>query len=199
MTSGELRMIQEQQRRRVLRFVRHGATAANVLRLRCGGDLDLDLVAAGRNQAAEVAREIAKLEPPVRLIITTGLRRTIETASIIARALGQVTLLVEPDFAERRLGEWNLRSIERTQSWFDQGLTPPGGESSHAFAARIAGAAERLRVCLPHAPLLVGSKGVARVLGELSGRPGTRDLGNAALVEFDLSEELCTAFAGEPS
>jgi probable phosphoglycerate mutase len=192
-------MTEEQQRRRVLRFVRHGATAANVLRLRCGGDLDLDLVAAGREQAAQVAREIAELDPPVRLIITSGLRRTIETASIIARALGQVTLLVEPDFAERRLGEWNLRSIERTQSWFDQGLTPPGGESAHAFAARIVRAAGRLRECLPHAPLLVGSKGVARVLGELSGRPGTRDLGNAALVEFDLSEELCTAFAGEPS
>jgi probable phosphoglycerate mutase len=199
MASGELPMVEEQQGQRVLRFVRHGATAANVLRLRCGGDLDLDLVAAGRKQAAQVAREIANLEPPVRLIITSDLRRTIETARIIARALGQVTLLVEPDFAERRLGEWNLRSIERTQSWFDQGLTPPGGESSHVFAARIARAAERLRVCLPHAPLLVGSKGVARVLGELSGRPGTRDLGNAELVEFDLSEELCTAFAGEPS
>jgi probable phosphoglycerate mutase len=193
----ELPMIEEQQRRCVLRFVRHGATAANVLRLRCGGDLDLDLVAAGRKQASEVARQIAKLEPPVRLIITSGLRRTIETATIIAYALGSVTLLVEPDFAERRLGEWNLRSIERTQSWFDQGLTPPGGESSHAFAARIARAAQRLKVCLPHAPLLVGSKGVARVLGELSGRPGLRELGNATLAEFDLSDELCTAVAGE--
>ena len=190
-------MIEERQRRCVLRFVRHGATAANVLRLRCGGDLDLDLIAEGRKQASEVAREIAKLEPPVRLIITSGLRRTIETATIIAEALGPVTLLVEPDFAERKLGEWNLRSIERTQSWFDQGLTPPGGESSHAFAARIARAAQRLKVCLPDAPLVVGSKGVARVLGELSGRPAARELGNATLAEFDISEELCTAVAGE--
>jgi probable phosphoglycerate mutase len=192
-------MKQKQQGLCVLRFVRHGATAANVLRLRCGGDLDLDLIAAGRRQAAQVARKIANFEPPVRVIVTSGLRRTIETASIIARVLGHVRLLVEPEFAERRLGEWNLRSIERTQPWFDEGLTPPGGESSQAFAARIARAAQRLMVCLPEAPLMVGSKGVARVLGELSGRPTACELGNAAFAEFDLSHNLCTALAGEPS
>jgi hypothetical protein len=54
-------------------------------------------------------------------------------------------------------------------------------------------------VCLPHAPLLVGSKGVARVLGELTGKPATRELGNAVLAEFDLSGELCIALAGEAS
>jgi probable phosphoglycerate mutase len=183
----------------MLRFVRHGATAANVLRLRCGGDLDLQLVAEGREQAAQVARRIAELESPVRLIITSGLRRTLETAHIIARALGRVPVLVEPDFAERRLGEWNLRSIERTQTWFDQGLTPPGGESSRAFTARVTRAVQRVTVCLPHAPLLVGSKGVARVLGELTRTTATRDVGNAAVIEFDLSGELRAEFAGEPS
>jgi broad specificity phosphatase PhoE len=183
--------------RPIVRFVRHGATAANVLGLRCGGDLDLDLVAEGREQAAQVARHIALLDPPVRLIVTSGLRRTLETAHIIAGTLGRVTLLVEPEFAERRLGEWNLRSIERTQSWFDQRLTPPGGESSDAFAARIERAARRLMVCLPQAPLLVGSKGVARVLGELSGNPAGRNLRNAGLVEFDLSGDACLATAGE--
>jgi probable phosphoglycerate mutase len=186
-----------QRSKTTVRFVRHGATAANVLGLRCGGDLDLDLVAEGREQAAEVARRIALLDPPVRVIVTSGLRRTLETAHIIARALSGVTLLVEPDFAERRLGEWNLRSIQRTQHWFDQGLTPPGGESSHAFTTRIAGAARRLMVCLPHAPLLVGSKGVARVLGELSGNPDTRNLRNAAFVEFDLARDACFAMTGE--
>ena len=187
----------DSQKQPTVRFVRHGATAANVLGLRCGGDLDLDLVAEGRDQAAQVAQRIALLEPPVRLIVTSGLRRTIETAQIIARALGQVTLLVEPEFAERRLGEWNLRSIQRSQAWFDQGLTPPGGESSSAFAARIAGAARRLMACLPYAPLVVGSKGVARVLGELTGNPAGRDMRNAALAEFNLSREVCLSVAGE--
>jgi hypothetical protein len=35
--------------------------------------------------------------------------------------------------------------------------------------------------------LLVGSKGVARVLGELCGAASRSPLGNAELVEFDLS------------
>jgi 2,3-bisphosphoglycerate-dependent phosphoglycerate mutase len=180
-----------------LRFVRHGATAANVLGLRCGGDLDLELVSAGRRQASEVGRRLAMIDPPVRVIVASGLRRTLETARIIARALGCQTILVEPDFAERRLGEWNLRSISGTQSWLEQGLTPPGGEPDNEFAARVARAARQLMMCLPEMPLVVGSKGVARVLGELSGRAGRLDLDNAAVTEFDLSAPLRLESAGE--
>jgi probable phosphoglycerate mutase len=183
--------------RPTLRFVRHGATAANVLGLRCGGDLDLELVSAGRRQASEVGRRLAMMDPPVRVIVASGLRRTLETARIIARALGCQTVLVEPDFAERRLGEWNLRSIDATQLWFEQGLTPPGGEPDNEFAARVARAMRGLIMCLPEMPLVVGSKGVARVLGELSGRHGRVDLDNAALTEFDVSAGLLRASTGE--
>ena len=185
--------------RPTLRFVRHGATAANVLGLRCGGDLDLELVSAGRKQATEVGRRLAAMDPPVRVIVTSGLRRTLETARIIARALGCSTVLVEPDFAERRLGEWNLRSIDGTQRWFEQGLTPPGGEANNEFVARVAEAARRLIMCLPESPLVVGSKGVARALGELTGRPGRLELGNAAFAEFDVSTALRLPSTGETS
>ncbi|HZN26436.1 MAG TPA: histidine phosphatase family protein [Burkholderiales bacterium] len=185
------------ERHPTLRFVRHGATAANVLGLRCGGDLDLELVAAGRKQASEVGRRLAIMDPPVRVIVTSGLRRTLETARIIARALGCNALIVEPDFAERRLGDWNLRSIDSTQRWLEQGLTPPGGEANNEFAARVACAAHRLLTYLPDSPLVVGSKGVARVLGELSGRPGRLELANATIAEFDLSAPLHPSTAGE--
>jgi hypothetical protein len=47
--------------------------------------------------------------------------------------------------------------------------------------------------------LLVGSKGVARVLGELSGRRQPVNLGNAALAEFDLSARCVRAVSGEVS
>jgi broad specificity phosphatase PhoE len=127
----------------------------------------------------------------VRLIVTSDLKRTRETAEIIARALGDVRIVVEPEFAERGLGEWNLRSIDSTQPWLELGWTPPGGESLPAFDGRIARAARRVLACLPERPLLVGSKGVGRVLGELSGLPERLDLGNAALVDFDLGD-LCT-------
>ncbi|MGH2944156.1 MAG: histidine phosphatase family protein, partial [Solirubrobacteraceae bacterium] len=110
---------------------------------------------------------------------------------IIARALGEVTIVVEPDFAERDLGEWNLRTIDGTQPWLECGLTPPGGEPLAAFDDRIARATRRVLACLPDWPLLIGSKGVGRVLGELSGLPERLDLDNAALVDFDLGH-LCT-------
>ena len=121
-----------------VRFVRHGATAANLLGLRCGGDLDLALTAAGREQAVDAALRIHQPGEPVRLIVTSDLARTRETAEIIARVLGGAAIVVERDFAERSLGEWNLRSIDVTQPWLEQGITPPGGEANTTFSARVA-------------------------------------------------------------
>jgi probable phosphoglycerate mutase len=178
-----------------LRFLRHGATAANLLGLRCGGDLDLPLAEVGRRQAVEAAQRIAALHPPVHLIVTSDLKRTRETAQIVAHALGGAAIVVEPDFAERSLGEWNLRSVDGTQSWLDRGLTPPGGETSGMFADRIARAAHRLISGVPDLPLLVGSKGVARVLGELASLPAPLNLENAALAEFDLGSFFVPATA----
>src|SRR5262249_45113782 len=152
--------------RHLLRFVRHGATAANTAGLRCGGDLDPPMTLHGHEQVHRVAEQIAALLPRVQLIVTSDLVRTRETAEIIARRLPNARLLVEPAFSERRLGGWNLMRIRDTQPWLEAGITPPGGESDAEFSARIAGAVERLRPELARRPLLVGSKGVARVLGE---------------------------------
>lgn len=174
-------------RRRTLRFLRHGATAANHLRLRCGGDLDLALTEIGRAQAAEAARRIVALDPPVRMIVTSDLRRTRETAEIIARAVGGVEIVVDPEFTERRLGEWNLRPIDQTEPWLERDEPPRGGESRIEFTDRIARALRRLMVWLPEKPLLVSSKGVGRVLGELSRMPRPLHLDNAELTEFDFA------------
>ena len=100
-----------------LRFVRHGATAPNMAGLRCGGDLDVPLTALGRQQAVTAARQVAELEPAVGLIVTSDLVRTRETAAIIAAALSGVPIIIEAGFAERSLGQWNLRTIAETQPW----------------------------------------------------------------------------------
>jgi probable phosphoglycerate mutase len=174
-----------------LRFVRHGATAPNLAGLRCGGDLDVPLLAAGRAQAAAAAERIARLEPPVRLIVTSDLKRNRQTADIIASALPGVTLLVEPAFSERRLGEWNLKPIADTQPWLEARRTPPGGESDAEFTRRVADAVRGIKQQLHERPLLVGSKGVGRVLGELIGLPQRLELGNAEIWEFDFAERPC--------
>lgn len=174
-----------------LRYMRHGMTAPNLARVRCGGDLDVPLLDQGREQAAAAARQLARMQPPIGLVITSDLRRTRETAHIIAAALGEVPIEVVPGFAERRLGGWNLLCTEETQPWLDAGLQPPGGESDDEFTHRVARALHSVRPWLHLHPLLVGSKGVARVMGRMVGLPRQLDLGNAQIAEFELAELAC--------
>ena len=185
-----------------LRFVRHGATAPNLAGLRCGGDLDVPLTDTGRQQARAAAQHIAGLGWHIGLVITSDLKRTSETASIIAKLLGGVEVLTEPAFAERRLGQWNLLPIADSQPWLEARLAPPGGEAHEAFAQRILGAAQALLPCLARRPLLVGSKGVARVLGELCQGAAPNDrrpaLANGGLLQFDLSTLTRRASATRP-
>jgi probable phosphoglycerate mutase len=178
---------QEPADRLPLRFMRHGATVANLAGLRCGGDLDLPLTQIGRRQAREAAQLLSRLALPIGLIVTSDLRRTRETADIIATSLPGVPVLIEPELAERRLGEWNLRSIAETQPWLTARCTPPGGESDAEFIDRIARGVRRIKTQLPMRPLLVGSKGVARAMGELVGWPHRLELENGEIAEFELA------------
>jgi probable phosphoglycerate mutase len=174
----------------VLHFVRHGATAANLVGLRCGGDLDLPLTDIGRQQAQQVGRVLLRGHRPVSHIVTSDLQRTRETAMLIAGVIGSAhalpTLVVEPAFAERRLGDWNLTPTADTEAAMRAGLVPPGGESNEVFHDRIVDALDRIRPLMADSVLVVGSKGVARVLGELSGMPGRVALDNGVLCHFEL-------------
>ena len=174
-----------------LTFLRHGATEPNLQGLRCGGDLDAPLTELGRLQATQAALRIRELRIGVGVIVTSRLARTRETAQIVSRILHGVEIAIEPAFAERRLGAWNLQPVAETEEALSQGLTPPGGESNREFVERVGAAVQAWLPRLPEQPLLVGSKGVARVLRELAGRdPLRQPLANGALAHFDL-----TAFA----
>jgi 2,3-bisphosphoglycerate-dependent phosphoglycerate mutase len=166
-----------------LLFVRHGATEPNLAGLRCGGDLDVPLVPLGLQQAQALIPRIASLQPPVGLIVTSALERTRATAEVIASALG-LPVVVEPLFAERRLGAWNRLPLDETAPWLESDAIPPGGESNAEFTARVACGLARVQPLLPRRPLLVASRGVARVLGELTGAPPSRPAGNAELIVF---------------
>jgi probable phosphoglycerate mutase len=185
--------------RTLLRFVRHGATFANSAGLRCGSDLDLPMNELGHAQAERAAARVAQLDPPVGVIVTSDLKRTRETAAAIARRLPAARVVVEAALAERRIGSWNLMPIADSQPWFDARRTPPGGESDAEFVGRIARGLQALRAELPHRPLLVASKGVARVLGELVGLEQRLELENGELFEFDLSAQAGRATIGSTS
>jgi 2,3-bisphosphoglycerate-dependent phosphoglycerate mutase len=177
--------------RPALLFMRHGATALNVAGLRCGGDIDLAMVDLGHQQVRQAAQRLAALDTRVGVIIVSDLQRTRQSAQIVARHLGNVDIVVEPAFNERRLGEWNRRPIADTQAELAAGVTPPGGESNAEFTRRIASAVvAHVLPRLAQRPLLVASKGVARVLDELAAPAARSAPGNADLIEFDLSPLL---------
>jgi 2,3-bisphosphoglycerate-dependent phosphoglycerate mutase len=171
-----------------LLFLRHGATALNAAGLRCGGDVDLPLAELGQLQSVQAAQQLAALRPRIGVIVVSGLQRTRQTAEIVAGLMPGVEIVVEPAFNERRLGAWNRRSIAETQAELEAGVTPPGGESNSEFCRRIRGAVgQTLLPRLRDRPLLVASKGVARVLRELARLDAAAPMGNATIAEFDLS------------
>ena len=171
-----------------LLFMRHGVTALNAAGLRCGGDVDPPLADLGQRQSLQAAQHLAALHPRVGVIVVSALQRTRQTADIVGRALRGVPIVVEAAFNERRLGEWNRRPIAETQAELAAGITPPGGESNAEFTRRIThGVASTLLPLIGERVLLVASKGVARVLGELAGQSASAALDNAGIAVFDLS------------
>ena len=94
--------------------------------------------------------------------------------------------MLEPLFVERALGAWNGRPIAATEPLLRSGQTPPGGESEAGFRARIERALDALRPLLPRRPLVVSSKGVARVLGAIVGATPRPSADNAELITFTL-------------
>lgn len=184
LTSPEMRAIPDQSC--TFYFVRHGATEPNLRGLRCGGDLDVALTELGREQAHTTAHRIRAMKIGVGLIVCSALTRARQTAAIVSGILGGVPIAIEPLLDERRLGEWNLRSVAATEDLLAQNLTPPGGESEQAFVARISAALEQFPKLLALNPLVVSSKGVGRVLNSLLGGGGRLNLANGEIVQLTM-------------
>jgi probable phosphoglycerate mutase len=176
---------------RPLWFLRHGATQPNLDGLRCGGDLDVPLTAIGREQVLLAAQDLSAHDPGLDRIVCGPLLRTLDSAAIVARVLGGIRVEVDEGFRERRLGNWNLEPVEATEAAMRSGATPPGGEPSADFAARVLAALHRVAArSTGERVLILGSKGVARVLHETlpeaaPSRPHTFAR-NAELMIFDL-------------
>lgn len=170
-----------------LLFVRHGQTEPNLLHVRCGGDVDVPLTPRGVAQAEEVAARIAALHPEIDAIYASPLERTRQTAAPIAAALG-VPVRLLGGLTERRLGAWNGRPVAETRAAIAAGETPPGGEAELEFRARVAGALLQVLEAEHRCPLLVSSRGVARVLGLLLGAEETGPADNGELRVFSVPE-----------
>lgn len=167
-------------------FVRHGATEPNIIEVRCGGDLNFALTELGREQALASAERIRDMNTGVGVIVCSSLIRTRQHAAIVSEVLGGVPIVIDPLLDERRMGEWNLRSVASTEKLLAQGMGPPGGETEQEFFARVAVAFERFPMLLPLNPLIVSSKAVARVLNLMLGGSGRLTLDNGEIVQFTM-------------
>lgn len=133
-------------------LVRHGVTDNTDRRVFCGsGGSDPGLNDTGRAQAgraAEWVRGFGRIDA----VIASPLRRTQETAAVIAEALDHRVEL-EPGFAEAAFGEWDGRTFpeilqrwpEPLSQWLDStAVAPPGGESMDAVQKRVLAARDQL-------------------------------------------------------
>ena len=148
--------------------VRHGETRWNVER-RMQGHFDSPLTAAGREQAAAIARRLAD-DAPFDLLVSSDLGRALETAGAIARATGHA-VQTQPRLRERHWGVGEGMGYaeigERYPAAFrpdpevDPDYAVPGGESRRAFHARVVAAFEELAAARPAARIVVVTHGGA--------------------------------------
>jgi glucosyl-3-phosphoglycerate phosphatase len=168
---------------------RHGETDYNAGR-RMQGHLDSQLTPTGREQAKRTAPWLAAYEP--ELLMTSDLRRAIDTAAELAAVTGLVPA-VDERLRETNLGQWQGLSHDevdrawpgRRQYWRgNPQWAPPGGESRVQVAARVCpvvaeldvGTVERVVMCV-HGGLIASL--VASLLGlPLANWPSLGGMGN---------------------
>lgn len=135
-------------------LVRHGVTPHTTGR-RFSGGLGGDnpaLSDEGRAQVAEVAQWLRELAEDIDVVVASPVRRTRETADIIATELG-LEVTEEAGFAEMEFGAWDGLTFAEVaekdkaamEAWFaDMAAAPPGGESFVDVQERVLAALERV-------------------------------------------------------
>ncbi len=134
-------------------MLRHGVTEHTVNKLFSGlGGADPGLTDLGREQAHRAAGRLVR-RAPIDAVVSSPLRRTRETAEVLAAELG-LEVSIEPGFAEAAFGDWDglgfLDVMERwpaeIRAWLDSAsVAPPGGgESLDAVYQRVDQARRRL-------------------------------------------------------
>jgi len=136
-------------------LVRHGVTPHTAEKRFSGGlaSANPGLSDEGRAQIRAVADWLRPLADRVDAVVTSPVRRTRESAEIIAAALGR-TVAEEPGFAEMEFGDWDgltfaevgERHPDDLQAWLGSLDHAPGGsgESFRAVAERVLAALRRL-------------------------------------------------------
>ncbi|MBD8869933.1 bifunctional RNase H/acid phosphatase [Nocardioides donggukensis] len=135
-------------------LVRHGVTDHTVEKRFSGGlaSANPGLSDEGRDQVRGTAEWLAPLADRVEAVVASPVRRTMESAEILAEALGH-EVRVEPGFAEMEFGAWDGLTFsevaERHQADLDAWLgslevPAGGGESFRAVEERVLAGLDRV-------------------------------------------------------
>ena len=127
--------------------VRHGATALTAEKRFSGGlgSSNPGLTDEGRAQVREVADWLASIAEAVDVVVASPVRRTRESAEILAERLG-VDLVEEPRFAEMEFGAWDGLTFaevrdqrpDEIEGWLGSlDVAPAGGESFREVEKRV--------------------------------------------------------------
>jgi probable phosphoglycerate mutase len=188
---------------RRLVMLRHGQTEYNA-GSRMQGQLDTELSELGREQAVAAAEVLAKRQPLV--IVSSDLRRALDTAVVLGERAGQ-PVLVDTRLRETHLGDWQgMTHLEvdtaapgARLAWRDNARwAPHGGESRVDVAARSLPVVEELVAEQtewgrdePERPVVVVAHGglIAALTAELLGLPVDNwpvlgGMGNASWVQL---------------
>jgi len=136
-------------------LVRHGVTEHTTGKRFSGGlaSANPGLSDEGRLQAAATGAWLGPHAGTIDLLVASPVRRTRETAEVIAAALGVEAIVEEPGFAEMEFGAWDgltflevaEQHAEDMEAWFGNlDHQPGGGESFRAVEKRVLAARDRL-------------------------------------------------------
>ena len=169
--------------------MRHGETAANYHKICCGGDREMSMVDSGRQQVRTAAEVLRKHRLTPQVIITGDLQRTVESAQIIQNELNPgAQILIDQDLNERHLGDWNGQSQAVINPIMIAGETPNGGESRAEFRSRMNRSLNRQLKHFYNWPLVIGSRGNARILLEAIQDPDAAFFPNGQLLKVEIAD-----------
>jgi alpha-ribazole phosphatase len=183
-----------------LLLLRHGETDWNASG-RYQGQQDISLNAAGRRQAADLARRLA--DRPLHAIYASELARAWETALAVGEVQG-VVVRPEPRLRELSFGAWEGLTYRQIGQQDPEGLArwnadrvnraPPGGESLGAMAARLRDLIDEIRATYDEGTVaLVSHGGTIRIilcllLGHPLGAYWQFEVDNTAIAEIEFRE-----------
>ncbi len=168
-------------------FLRHGETIANSRMIASGGERNPQLTQIGISQIVDALTVLQKHLPRPGIIITSPLKRSFHSARIVADYLNLEVELIE-DLKERMLGDWNDMDSKIVNPMLQAGKVPPNGESRADYRNRTIGALNSCLAYKEQTPIIVGSRGTARILLEMVEDKNATNFPNGGVLKLKIDD-----------